>query len=81
MGHIHINIPRGYYIGQTRLLGHRLWRTLECSPRKDRRFKSPEDALAAAVRAMGTRTHRARVLFIAADGWYEPRVVMEAHRC
>lgn len=71
---VHINIPRGHYVGQIRLRGHRRWQivTGEC--------KTPEAAMAKAVKKMTAEHKRARVLFIDSSGWYEPHVAMEASR-
>jgi len=71
---VHINIPRGHYIGQVRRRGARRWRTVT-----GRRQRS-ETAMAAAVLAMGEDDKRARVLFIDASGYYEPNVTMECSR-
>ena len=68
---VHINRPRGHYIGQLRREGHRLWDTVT-KPRS-----SPHRALAAAV-LKGKNYKRARVLFIDHSGYYDPSVVMEA---
>lgn len=70
---IHINIPRGYYIGQVRKHGYRLYETVtgHC--------KTPESAMAKAMLKM-KGMKRARVLFIDNSGWYEPHVTMEAFR-
>ena len=72
--YIHINRPTGYYIGQTRRIGARRWSTVTGHCR------SGEGALAAAVRTMRQDDKRARALFICDSGWYEPTIVMEAHR-
>lgn len=69
--YIHINRPRGHYIGQVRRAGHRLWTTVT-GPRR-----SAHHALAAAV-LKGKGMKRARVLFIDNSGWYDPHLVMEA---
>lgn len=71
--HIHINRPRGYYIGQVRRYGarRRKYATGRC--------KSAERALSLAASDMDG-FHRARVLFIDISGYYDPRVVMEAVR-
>lgn len=69
---IHIHAPKGHYIGQVRLYGHRKWQTVtgHCT--------RAELAMADAVMHMSERHKRARVLFIA--DWYEPNVVMECKR-
>ena len=69
---IHIHAPKGHYIGQVRLYGHRKWQTVT------RRCTRAELAMADAVKHMSERHQRARVLFIAE--WYEPNVVMECKR-
>lgn len=68
---VHINRPSGYYIGQVRRCGHRLWKSVT-GPRK-----SAHQALAAAV-LKGKNYKRARVLFIDNCLYYDPHVVMEA---
>lgn len=78
---VHVNIPRGHYVGQVRLRGHKWWATVTfAGTKKQRRFKTAESALAAAVRQMGKYHLRARALFIDSSGWYEPTVSMEAKR-
>lgn len=72
MTRIHIHAPKGHYIGQVRLYGHRKWQTVTG------RCTRAELAMADAVQQMSERHKRARVLFIA--DWYEPVVVMEANR-
>ena len=69
---VHINQPRGHYIGQLRGYGCRLYRTVtgKCCTK--------ESAMSKAVLQMMGNDHRARVLFIDAAGWYEPAVMMEA---
>ena len=69
---VHIHAPKGHYIGQIRLYGHRKWQTVTG------RCTRAELAMADAVRQMTDRHKRARVLLIAE--WYEPVIVMEAHR-
>jgi len=71
--HIHINRPTGYYIGQVRRHGARRWQDVTG------RCKSTESALSLAASDMDG-FHRARVLFIDASGYYDPRVVTEAKR-
>lgn len=71
---VHILRPRGYYIGQTRARGHKLYNTVTG------KCRTAEAAMAAAVRKMAPDDHRARVLFIDNSGWYEPNLVMECHR-
>lgn len=73
MTYIHINRPRGHYIGQVRVTGHQKWNTVtgHCHIAKN--------ALASAVLNSNPRIHkRARVLFIDHCGYYDPQVVMEA---
>jgi len=70
---VHINRPRGHYIGQVRAYGHRYYKTVTG------KCKSPEGAMARATKQM-KGYHRARVLFIDSSGWYEPNIVMEAKR-
>ena len=71
---IHINIPRGYYIGQVRRYGAKRWRTVtgHC--------KTDKGAMERAVASMQRDDKRARVLFIDRSGWYEPTICMEASR-
>lgn len=69
---IHIHAPKGYYLGQIRLLGHQKWETV--TGKRD----TPENAMAQAVLSMTENHKRARVLFIA--DWYEPNIVMECKR-
>lgn len=69
---LHVCIPRGYYIGQLRLVGCRRWRTVTG------RCKSYQSALSAAARKMRYEDKRARVLFIDTSGWYEPTLIIEA---
>ena len=64
---LHINRPRGHYIGQVRPAGYQRWRTVTG------KHKSALTALAAAV-LRGRNMKRARVLFIDASGWYDPHV-------
>lgn len=71
---VHIHAPKGYYLGQVRLYGHRKWETV--TGERD----TAENAMAQAVMSMTEHHKRARVLFITYDGWYEPNIVMEAHR-
>lgn len=70
---VHVNIPRGHYLGQIRLAGHRNWETV-CKSR------IAERAMARAVLKMGRNHKRARVLFVDTGGWYEPTQVMECSR-
>jgi hypothetical protein len=70
---IHINIPRGYYIGQVRAFGYRRWKTITGHCR------TAEAAMSKATAKM-KGYHRARVLFIDNSGWYEPTIIMEAKR-
>lgn len=69
---VHIHAPKCYYIGQVRLYGHRKWQTVT------ERWSNAEMAMSEAVLQMTQRHKRARVLCMA--DWYEPMVVMEAHR-
>lgn len=69
----HILISKGYYIGQVRKRGYRLWHTAtqEC--------KYAEDALfEISTKMKGMK--RGRILFIDASGYYEPHLVMEINR-
>ena len=68
MSYIHIHAPRGEYIAQIRLRGHKLWETVGKS-------KNAKAAMIRAVNKMGENHKRARVLFCA--DWYEPVIVME----
>lgn len=72
--YVHVNIPRGHYIGQTRGYGRRRWITVT------RRHKNPEKAMAAAVVKMRPDDYRARAIFVDNSGWYEPNIVMECRR-
>jgi Ni2+-binding GTPase involved in maturation of urease and hydrogenase len=72
--HIHINIARGHYIGQTRKTGYRRWKTVTG------KCKTDIAAMSKAVAKMTQHDKRARVVFIDSSGWYEPRIVMEAVR-
>lgn len=74
MTYVHIHAPAGKYIGQVRLYGHRKWDTVTMG------CKSAEQAMSSAVMFMTANHHRARVLFITDDGWYEPNIVMECKR-
>ena len=69
---VHIHAPKGHYIGQVRLYGHRKWETVT------EKLSDAEVAMSLAVLAMKQSHKRARVLFIA--DWYEPNVVMECKR-
>ena len=69
---VHILAPKGHYIGQVRLYGHRLWQTVTD------RWSNAEIAMSEAVLKMTERHKRARVLFVA--DWYDPVVVMECKR-
>lgn len=69
---VHIHAPKGHYIGQVRLYGHRKWQTVTG------RCTRAELAMADAVRQMSDRHKRARVLLIAE--WYDPIIVMECNR-
>jgi hypothetical protein len=71
---IHINRPRGYYIGQICLRGERTW--IEVTGRCTR----DTYALSRAVKAMGPGCNRARALFVDTSNYYEPHVAMEARR-
>lgn len=74
MTYVHIHAPKGHYIGQIRLYGHRKWETV--TEERD----SATNAMAQAVMSMTERHKRARVLFIVDSGYYEPSIVMECHR-
>lgn len=69
---VHVHAPKGHYIGQIRLYGHRKWQDAT------EEWSNAEIAMSHAVLAMTDRHKRARVLFIA--DWYEPVVVMECKR-
>lgn len=69
---IHIHAPKGHYIGQVRLYGHRKWETVT------EKLSDAEVAMSLAVLAMKQSHKRSRVLFIA--DWYEPAIVMECKR-
>lgn len=70
---VHVLVPRGYYLGQTRRYGHRLWNsvTSEC--------ETMEAALAEAA-TKSKDWHRLRVLFIDNSGWYEPTIQFEGKK-
>lgn len=70
---IHICYSRGYYIGQVRGYGCKLWRTVTG------RCKTPEGAMKRAAQQMNNNK-RARVLFVDNSGWYEPTISMECNR-
>lgn len=72
MTYVHIHAPKGHYIGQVRLYGHRKWQTVTGRCTRD------VLAMSDAIKHMTQQHKRARVLFIA--DWYEPVVVMEAAR-
>jgi hypothetical protein len=42
--------------------------------------RSAEQAMSAAVLFMTANHHRARVIFVTDDGWYEPTIAMECKR-
>jgi hypothetical protein len=69
---VHIHAPKGHYIGQVKRLWAKRWRTVT----KD--LLDAKTAMAIAVLRMDKDDHRARVLFIDDEGWYEPHVVIEA---
>jgi len=71
---VHIHVPKGHYIGQVRLYGHRKWQTVT------EEWSNAEMAMSEAVLQMKQDHKRARVLFIDDSGWYEPTIVMEAKR-
>lgn len=68
---LHIHAPSGFYLGQIRLRGHRLWETVAKS-------KNAKAAMIGAINKMGPDHKRARVLFCSA--WYEPNIVMELNK-
>ena len=73
MPNLHIHWSRGYYIGQVRPFGGKLYSTVtgKCA--------TAEAAMSlAALKMKGM--HRARVLFIDNSGCYEPNVIMECKR-
>lgn len=73
MTYVHINIPKGHYIGQVRKCGYRRFETVtqEC--------ETMERALSLAGERMKGQ-HRLRVLFIDDSGYYEPHVCFEGSR-
>lgn len=71
---IHIYRPRGHYIGQVRLFGHRRWQTVTG------RCAKAETAIAKAINKMTPNHKRARALFIDDSGWHEAHICMEAAR-
>lgn len=70
---LHLNVARGYWIGQVRTAGCRKWDTVTG------RCRSPESALSLAALSMKGRK-RARALFVDISGWYDPHVSIEAKR-
>jgi len=70
---VHINIPRGHYIGQVRARGRRRWSTVTGA------CKTGEGAMASAAKQM-RGMHKSRVLFVDSSGWHEPTIVMECSR-
>jgi len=72
-GVLHLNVARGYWIGQVRSVGCRKWTTVTG------RCSTPESALSRAVLRMKGRK-RSRALFIDISGYYDPHVSIEAVR-
>ena len=76
MSAVHILRTRGYYLGQVRGRGCRIWRNVARSGDLRR-------AGATAVRRMASDDKRARVLFVPegiTGAYYEPSIVMEISR-
>ena len=71
---VHINRPRGYYLGMIRIRGCRKWTIVTG------RCRRGETALAKAVMKMGWQHSRARSVFFDMSGYYEPRIAIEACR-
>lgn len=70
---IHINQPRGYFIGQVSHYGARKWETVTG------KCKSGGTALSkAALDKSGW--FRIRVLFVDSSGWYGPHITFEGNR-
>jgi hypothetical protein len=68
MSNTHIYAPTGYYIGQTREYGHKLYRTVT------KKYSKKVGAL----RDLSSKicdSKRGRILFCV--DWYEPTVVLE----
>ena len=74
MTQVHIHAPKGYYLGQIRKPWGRQWETVS----KD--LTDGRTAMAVAVLRMTKEHHKARVIFVTIDGYYDPHVVMEAKR-
>ena len=72
MTHIHINRPRGHYVGQVRDPYCKTWRTVTG------RCRSGRSALAKAVLHARRYNMKARALLIDRSYYYEPIVVGEA---
>lgn len=72
-GVLHLNVARGYWVGQVRSVGCRKWTTVTG------RCRSPESALSRALLRM-KRCKRYRALFIDTSGYYDPHVSIEAVR-
>ena len=71
MTYIHIQAPRGEYIAQIRLRGHKLWENVG-------KRRNARSAMIADINKMGPDHKRARVLFCAE--WYDPVIVMELNK-
>ncbi len=71
---VHIHAPAGYYLGQVRRRGAKLWRTVTGKCTTD------TGAMARAVQSMRADDKRARVIWCDRDGWYGPNIVMECAR-
>jgi hypothetical protein len=68
MSNLHIYAPSGYYIGQTREYGHKLYCTVT------KKHSTKVSALKELALKLGY-SKRGRILFCAE--WYEPNVVLE----
>lgn len=73
MTFIHINKPRGYFLGQVRHYGARKWKTVTG------KCKSAESAVSKAALDK-SEWFRIRVLFVDSSGWYEPHITFEGNR-
>lgn len=70
----HLNVPTGHYVAQVRGFGCRRWVTIG---------RAAQLAVAAdcMVHELAGDRQRGRVLFVDGSEYYEPRVVLVAHRC
>ncbi len=71
---IHLHAPKVFYLGQVRPIRGRIWETVTG------KCQSAESAMSKAVLSMRETDQNARVLMLDYEGYYPPRVVMEAKR-